>query len=142
MTDKIIRLIVRSATSSATVQSLLNMQLLNEEYKTAYICVDKVSATQIGIVNRGLYMKISCVNECYINDLTGTYISQYIDLFDGVNNSTNTNVIYSNANNNNTWMPIQIDTLNSISFGFDGITNVINNADLSFTISVKIKFVK
>ena len=141
MTDKIIRLIVTSATSSINIQNLLNMQLLNSEYTNAYICIEKVIAYQNGVNNKSVYLKVSGIDECYSSDLSNTTI-QLVDIFDGVINATNTGVNYSCYNSLETWIPIKLDRLNGLAFGFIGITNNINNADLNFSLSVKFKFVK
>ena len=146
MTDKIIKLTVKSSGSSVTVQSLNNMQLLDKEYTTAYISIDKFIGYQNGILNNGLYLHMSSIDECYINDTTlitsPAQICQVVDIFDGTMNAIGTGYKYSICNNTDTWLPIKMDRLNNITFDCYGIMNPVNYADLNFILTVKIKFCK
>ena len=146
MTDKIIRVIVKGSGTNVTIQNLLNIQLLNSEYTQAYLCIDKFIGYQNGINNSALYLHVSSIDECYINNTTllasPAQICNFIDIFDGNINNAGTGVKYLCFNNVDTWLPIKMDQLNNLTFTCYGIMNQVNVLDLNFIMTIKIKFVK
>ncbi len=135
--------IVKLTVNSNALNTYINFGSLNnvEQYKKAYICIEKFIAAHTGLDNDGLNLSIRDIKECYSKRPADSFISpsSIIDSYVGVPSPDNTARLYNTTNGIETWLEIPMNVLlNNLNIIVSPFADVVL-ADIYYTLSMKVK---